>query len=162
MTEESIGKEFLELAIEIEKKGRSFYESVAQQGQDKEVRDVFMQLATREKEHENAFRDMLSRLGGYQPRQEYPGEHYQYIKDLADSSIFAGERAQAALAKKTMTDVEAIETGIGFEKDSILFYSEMRGMVPRQDRQIVDMIVNEEKKHLSELTYMADRLRSGA
>jgi hypothetical protein len=34
MTERSVGKEFLELAIEIEKNGRSFYESV-QGGIDK-------------------------------------------------------------------------------------------------------------------------------
>lgn len=59
-----------------------------------------------------------------------------------------------------MTDVEALEIGIGFEKDSILLYSEMRGMVPRQDQEIVDMITNEEKKHLSELTYMVNKLSS--
>lgn len=34
-------------------------------------------------------------------------------------------------------------------------------MVPRQDQEIVDMIVNEERKHLSELTDMANRLKSG-
>ena len=59
-----------------------------------------------------------------------------------------------------MTDVEALEIGIGFEKDSILFYSEIRGMVPRQDQEIVDVITNEEKKHLSELSYMAHKLKS--
>ena len=53
------------------------------------------------------------------------------------------------------------KNGIGFEKDSILFYSEVRGMVPSQDQQIVDMIVSEEKKHLSELTYVAGKLKSG-
>jgi rubrerythrin len=60
-----------------------------------------------------------------------------------------------------MTDVEALETGIGFEKDSILFYSEIRGMVPKLDQEIVDTIISEERKHFSELTYMADQLRSG-
>jgi hypothetical protein len=110
---------------------------------------------------ENTCREMMNRLGGYQPSQKYPGEHYRYVRDLADSSIFVGERARALLARKAMTDVEVMETGIGFEKDSILFYSEVRGMVPRQDQEIIDMIINEEKKHLSELTYMANRLKSG-
>lgn len=161
MSQISIGKELLEVAIEIEKNGRIFYEYIARGGEDKEVRDIFMRLATREKEHENMFRDMLSRLGGYQPPQEYSGEHYQYIKDLADSSIFTSEWAQALLINNTMTDVKAMEAGIGFEKDSILFYSEMRGMVPREDQDIVDMIVSEEQKHLSELTYITNKLKSG-
>ena len=161
MSETSIGKEFLELAIEIEKNGRNFYEYVTRQNQNKEVRDVFWQLAAREKEHENTFRDMLSRLGGYRPPQEYSGEHYQYIRGLADSSIFSADWLQALVDRETVTDIEAVETGIGLEKDSILLYSEVRGMVPRQDQEIIDMIINEEKKHLIELTHTANRLRSG-
>lgn len=157
-TEKSLGKEFLEVAIEIERNGRKFYETVAQQGKDKEVKQVFTQLAAREAEHEHTFRDMLTRLGGYIPAE--PCENYKYVKSLADASVFTKERAEALMAKKAMTDVEAMETGIGFEKDAILFYSEMLGMVPRQDREILDMIINEEKKHLSELTYMANRLRA--
>jgi rubrerythrin len=159
MSEISIGKEFLELAIEIEKNGRLFYEYLARQDRDKEVQKLFAQLAVREKEHENTYREIMDRLGGYRPQQKYAGEHYQYIRDLADSSIFTGEQAQHALMKKTMTDIEAIELSIGLEKGSILFYSEIRGMVPRQDQELIDMIPNEEKKHLSEFTYMANRLR---
>lgn len=159
MSEVSVGKEFLELAIEIEKNGRSFYESMAKLGKAKEVRSTFLQLAARELEHENAFRDMLNRLGGYRPAQSYSGEHYQYIKDIADSAIFSGERVRSTLAKGVLTDIEAVEIGIGFEKDSVLFYSEIRGMVPKPDQELIDMIVSEEKKHLSELGYVANKLR---
>lgn len=159
MAEKSVGKEFLELAIELERNGGNFYESVARKNMDKEVQNIFTRLAAREKEHEHTFRDMLTRLGGYIP--ENPCENYQYIKSVADSNIFTGERAQTLLTRTTVTDIQAIEAGISFEKDSILFYSEVRGMVPRQDQEIIDMIINEEKKHLSELTYTANRLRSG-
>ncbi len=162
MPEKSIGKEFLELAIAIEKNGRTFYESVARQNRAKQVQAVFAQLAAREKEHEDTFRNMLNRLGGYQPPQKYASEHYQYIRELSNSSIFSNERVQSVLLKKAITDIEAFETGIGFEKDSILFYSEVRGMVPWPEQEIIDMIINEEKKHLSELAYMANKLRSGS
>ena len=149
------------MAIEIEKNGGGFYKSVARQDRGKDVRSIFTQLAAREKEHEKTYRDMLSRLGGYRPPQEYAKEQTQYIKELGSSSIFTGERAQAILAKKSMTDVEALETGIGFEKDSILFYSELRGMVPKLDQEIIESIISEEQKHFNELTYMANQLRSG-
>jgi len=159
MPEVSLGKEFLELAIEIEKNGRSFYESMAKLGRAREVRNVFSQLAAREWEHENTFRGMLNRLGGYRPAQSYSGEHYQYIKDIADSAVFSGEKVISILAKEILTDIEAVEAGIGFEKDSILFYSETRGMMPKPDQEIIDMIVSEEKKHLSELAYIVNKLR---
>jgi len=160
MNEKSIGKQFLEVAIEIERNGYNFYEAVGSRNRDKEIRDVFTQLATREKEHEHTFRDMLARLGGYGPSLN-PCEDYQYVRSLADSSVFTGERAQTLLTKKRMTNVEAIEAGIGFEKDSIMLYSEVLGMIPRQDQEIINMIINEEKKHLSELMYIANKIRSG-
>jgi hypothetical protein len=34
-------------------------------------------------------------------------------------------------------------------------------MVPRKDQDIIDAIVNEEKKHLSELMYIANKIKSG-
>ena len=91
MSEISIGKEFLELAIEIEKNGRFFYEVVARLSGNKEIEDIFAKLTAREKEHENTFRDMLSRLGGYRPHQKHTGEHYQssssqYLHWRADTS----------------------------------------------------------------------------
>ncbi|MBI4267904.1 MAG: ferritin family protein [Chloroflexi bacterium] len=157
--QESVGKEFLEIAIEIERNGQKFYESAANQKKEKEVQDIFRGLAGREREHEHTFRDMLTRAGGYVA--EKPCDNYAYIKGVADSSIFTQEHVRALLEKRAMTDIEAVEAGIGFEKDSILFYSEIRGMVPREDQDIIDMITNEEKKHLSELSYLANKIRSG-
>jgi rubrerythrin len=159
MSQISIGKEVLEAAIEIEKNGRSFYEALARQDRSKEARDVFARLAVREKEHENTYKEIMNRLGSYNPRPQYAGEHDRYVSQLVSSSIFTAEQARRILAKKSMTDIEAIEVGINLEKDSILFYSEVRGMVPGQDQEIVDVITSEEKKHLSELLYMTSRLR---
>ncbi|MBI4284511.1 MAG: ferritin family protein [Chloroflexi bacterium] len=159
VTEISPGKEILELAIEIERNGRDFYTALASKASEKEVQAVFRRLAARELEHENTFRDMLKHLGGYQVPPGYAGEHYQYIRSVAQANIFASEKAKKILASKIMTDVEAIEVGIGFEKDAILFYSEMRGMLPKPDQDIVDAILAEEKKHLTEFCYLADKFR---
>ena len=46
-------------------------------------------------------------------------------------------------------------------KDSILSYAEAKGMLPRQDQDIMDMTISEEKKRLSELTYVANGLMIG-
>ena len=65
---------------------------------------------------------------------------------------FTAERAQTALTQEAVSDTEAPEIGIGFEKDSILLYLEMRGLVPRANREIVVKVINEEKSHLCQLT----------
>ncbi|OGO04097.1 MAG: hypothetical protein A2Y60_04735 [Chloroflexi bacterium RBG_13_54_9] len=151
VSQTSLGREVLEVAIEIEKNGRSFYEFMAKQAKGSEVWDTFTFLAGQEQKHEETFREMLNRLGGYQPAQAYPGEHYQYIKDLADSEIFVGDRVQAVLAREMASYDESLDIAIGFEKDSILLYSEIRGFVPKDDQDIVEKVVFEEKTHLRQL-----------
>ncbi len=158
MREQSLGKEFLEVAIEIERNGRDFYEQAAGKLKNKESRNVLLLLASREQEHETTFLHILGHLGGYNPSQIFR-EHSQYVRDLAGSIIFAGKKAQELMGKKTMTDIEAAETGIGFEKDSIIFYSEIIGMLPKEDQNIVNVVINEEKNHLSELTHLANQLK---
>ena len=160
MADEYLGKQFLQLAIETEKNGRAFYENSARQSKKKDVQDVFRQLAAREKDHENTFRNMLSRLGNLRATPA-ANEDYQYIRYLADSLIRDSERSQSPKVKPIRTDIEAMEMGIGLEKDCILFYSEARGMLPAADQNIIDMITSEEKKHLSELSVLLGRLRSG-
>lgn len=50
MAEKSAGKEFLRLAIEIERNGYNFYESVAQD-KSKEVQDIIDMITNEEKIH---------------------------------------------------------------------------------------------------------------
>ena len=49
------------------------------------------------------------------------------------------------------TYLEAIDLGIKFEKDSILFYQEMRQALSEKDRGMLDKVIEEEKSHLNKL-----------
>ena len=53
---------------------------------------------------------------------------------------------------------EAIRTAIGIEKDSILFYGEMRGLVRREDRSLVDRIMDEERGHVLQLSELLSQM----
>ncbi|MBI2869668.1 MAG: ferritin family protein [Chloroflexi bacterium] len=162
MAQTAITEELLKLSVEIEKNGREFYSQIARRARDGDVKDKFSYLADQEHLHEKTFSDMLKRVSAQtSPPKGFSKEDYQFIKDVAASSIFTGERALDALNRKTMTDIEAVELGLGFEKDSILFYSDMRGMLPRDDQPLIDMITHEEKKHLSELHLMKMRALKG-
>jgi rubrerythrin len=162
MAGESLGREFLMLAVQTEKNGQAFYQESARRSRKKDVKDVFKVLALREQEHENTFSDMLNHLGNHRVPEGYSRDDFQYLKFLADSLIFDNSRARATQTPNAVrTDIEALETGIGLEKDCILFYSDIRGMLPRSDQDAIDMIIQEEKQHLSELTYWVNRLRGG-
>ncbi|MBM2832592.1 MAG: Rubrerythrin protein [Dehalococcoidia bacterium] len=61
-------------------------------------------------------------------------------------------KGAVAKAAQSRDEAEALEIGIKAEKDSILFYQEMRELVRRRDRDTVAEIINEERSHLSRLT----------
>ncbi len=56
------------------------------------------------------------------------------------------------MATQVNSDAAALELGISMEKDSILFYYEMRERVARPSRVTVDRIINEEKMHLNQFS----------
>jgi rubrerythrin len=49
-------------------------------------------------------------------------------------------------------DIKAVEIGISAEKDSILFYYEMRDNVPQRVTPLINRIIAEEKSHLRQLS----------
>ena len=56
------------------------------------------------------------------------------------------------------SDIEAMELAIGAEKDSILFYYEMKEIMPQRARPTVNKIITEEKSHLRELSELKKKL----
>lgn len=157
-----MGGQFLVMAVEMEKVGAAFYDALAQRVKAKDVKAAFSQLAGWEKKHEDVFRDLMVRIGDHALPKSLSKDTYEYIRRLADSTMFTCDLAKRLTANKPRTDIEATEVGINIEEDSILLYSEIRGMLPHADQDIIDAIISEEKKHLSEITYITNQLRSGA
>ena len=56
------------------------------------------------------------------------------------------------------SDVEALELAMSAEKESILFYYEMRDIMPRRASPVVNGIINEEKSHLRQLSELKNKL----
>jgi rubrerythrin len=52
------------------------------------------------------------------------------------------------------TPEEAIETAMGFEKDTIMFFLEMREFVPEGERKYIQACIDEERTHLRLLAGM--------
>jgi rubrerythrin len=66
---------------------------------------------------------------------------------LVDSELYA-KITPEKFADIVKTPVDALDRGIGFEKDAILFFSQLSGFIDPKSRDIVAKLIGEEKQHL--------------
>jgi len=146
-------REIVGIAIKIEENGEEFYSRLATVTKHLKVKETFEFLAGEERKHRNSFREIQQRLGEYKPAYEsYPGEYLNYVKALAEENIFTKERAGQLLLKKPKAPTAALDTAIGLEKDSILFYNEMKNFVLESEHKPINEIIGQEKEHLRKLS----------
>ncbi len=144
--------EIAEIGIQIEKNGRDFYEGVLKLSKNSKSKETFGFLAGEEEKHIKRFEDLLSQVKKYEPSEAYPGEYFAYLKALSEGYVFTKANKGAEAAKNIKSEKEAVDIGIGFEKDSILFYHEMKKFILGGEQKIVDKLIEEEQGHLKKLT----------
>jgi rubrerythrin len=154
------GSEVLQLGIEIEKNGKAFYEAVAKKTKNSAAQQKLLFLATEEDRHIATFNGLLESVARYEPAESYLGEYVAYMHALASEQIFTQKNKGEEIAQKTKSDKEAIDLGIGFEKDSIIFYEGMKRVVPQDGHKIVDKIIAQEQNHLRLLSELKNNLSS--
>ncbi|MFH1201599.1 MAG: ferritin family protein [Candidatus Omnitrophota bacterium] len=145
------GSEIVELGIQIEKNGRDFYNTIAGQTRDPRIKKVFVFLKGEEEKHIIVFQEMLESVGRYEPPESYPGEYLAYMSALAVEYVFTQENKGNEIAQKIKGDKEAVDIGIKFEKDSVVFYEGMKKVVPISDHKAIDNLVAQEQSHLKQL-----------
>jgi rubrerythrin len=153
------GSELINIAIGIEGRGIAFYDAMADSTKNAAAAEVFRYLADMEREHLRTFQGMLSQADKFQ-FSETAGEYAVYLQTLVDSSVFSDEVIASKLARGAESDIAALELAIGAEKDSILFYYEMREIMPQRAQATVSKIIGEEKSHLRQLSDLKKRLAS--
>jgi len=153
------GSELLEIAMGIERNGMAFYQALADKTGKRDIKDIYTYLAGEEKKHLDTFQGMSSSLGQAKPPETYGDEYMLYLKSLVDSVVFSNVAEAQQKAGKMSNEIEALDTGIQAEKDSILFYTELQNLVRERDRKVVLNISDEEKNHLRQLSELKKRLK---
>jgi rubrerythrin len=149
--------EALKWALEIEKNGEVFYNEVAAKSADPEVKALFEDLAAQERGHYQTFQKMLERV---KPDPDLSGvgheydEYQTYLQVALDGALFAGPDKGLALAKQAQDRETALRAAMGFEKDTLLFFYDLREMVSEAKRGTISDIIREEKDHLRRLAKM--------
>ena len=146
------GSELLEIAIGIERNGMAFYQALADKTGNRNVKDIYHYLAGEEKKHLDTFEGMSDSLRQAKPLETYTDEYMLYLKSLVANTVFSNITEARQKADKVFNKIEALDTGIHAEKDSILFYTELQNLVKERDRKVVLNVLDEEKKHLRQLS----------
>jgi len=150
--------EIIKAAIGIEKRGHAFYTVMAKSTPNDGARAVYKRLAETEKEHIKIFQDMLAGVAKYEAPEPFATEYAAYFHALVDSAVFTRDLTHGELASCSGSDIAALELGISAEKDSIIFYYNMKEMMPQEESGPVDKIIAEEKAHLQQLAEIKKKL----
>ena len=153
-TTQSGAMKMLATALEMETKGRKFYDQALKKCSNKLGRDIFTKLRDDEVVHEGRIKAIYGSLKGGKP---WSGE-WKKMKTAASglNPLFR------ELAKKEGTriraetgDIEALEVGLTFESKSVEFYDKhLPSATDPIEREFTTQMIAEEKSHFDLLVDM--------
>jgi rubrerythrin len=140
--------EIMEMAVQTEVLGYQFYTGMAERfKKDGGLVKLFTELAKKEKDHEKIFkgiRDAVAKGGAAGPVEWE--EVSSYMRAFVESEFFLGKGKSLPALDHIQTVKDAVKFAIGFEKETLLYFLELRSMV--KEKEAVDEIINEEKSHI--------------
>ncbi len=150
--------EIFEMAEQMERNGESFYKKAAGSVQDSTHRELLLNLADMEVEHEKTFKAMRKDLKAAEKSTtvfDPEGEAALYLKALADTRVFFEKEIDVSSMDKIL------KAAIEAEKDSIVFYLGMKNAVPEKlGRERIEGIIKEEMGHIRLLSRELAQLHS--
>lgn len=154
--------ELMDMAIQIEERGRAFYAACRSATNDTGLKEVFQYLMEQEVEHARVFSHMKEDLPqGRIILEDYPGELRNYLNAFVEGKVFEDPEAASGWNREINDPVEAVEAALEFEKASILFYSGMKSLVRRSEGEVVDRVMAEEQSHVRRLLSFRRKMTGG-
>ncbi len=142
--------EIFAMAQKIERNGAHFYRKASELAALSEMRELLLELAAMEDEHEKTFAFMQKELTAQQGREAPQDEEaVLYLRAWADGHVFDPKADPAQQLKGTEAKEEILRMAIGLEKDSIAFYVGIKEAIPQGwGRDKIDAIIKEEMGHI--------------
>jgi rubrerythrin len=150
--------EVMEMAVQTEKLGYQFYTGIAEKfRKDAGLHKLFTTLAGKEKVHEKTFTGLKNSVAktGVAVEPVQWEEVSNYMRAFVESEFFLGKAKALPSMDHIKTVAEAVRFAIGFEKETLLYFMELRSIV--KEKGVVDEVINEEKSHIRWL----DEYRAG-
>jgi rubrerythrin len=143
--------EAFEIAEQIERNGARFYRKAAEMFDDARVSGLFLKLAEWEKVHEELFADMRKQLSeqGRRLRTFDPQDAPLDAKAMAGLAAFGLNPDPSGELHGAESRQDVLKMAVQKEKDSIVYYTGLKGFVPPDaGRDKIDDVIKEELRHI--------------
>ncbi|MFH1715433.1 MAG: ferritin family protein [Elusimicrobiota bacterium] len=149
--------EIFQVAIRIEENGEKFYRIASNRILRDSVKEIFSALADEEIKHKEIFEKMLAEIENYESVDQYPDEYFAYVRSFANDVIFTHKKQQEAI-NSIHNVLNAVEFAIDVERNSVWYYTEMKVLVTKEQQEILDKIIQEERQHFIKLSKLRESL----
>ena len=143
--------EVIELAIQIEKSGYQFYDTVLQRKDlSRKAKKLIERLRNEEINHERIFKSLRTdnEFNAMGDQVEWQEAAF-YLKAISDSHIFSKPDAAIKLAIEAADEVDIIDSAIHFEKDTLIFFHSLhQNTSDATTQEIIKKIIDEEVSHV--------------
>ena len=150
--------DIVDIGIEKEIKRRDFYALAAEHFSDSaELAALFGKLRDWEEGHIKKFERIREDVKGGNYAESYPGEIHEYMAAVVNGDLYENLDAES-FALTIKTPEAALDAGIGFEKDAILFFGALANFVDPGAGEVIRELITEEQQHMLQLFEMKKKL----
>jgi len=155
--------EMVEMAINMEEEGIKFYTMAMEKVDDPESKKTFEFLRDEEYKHINTFRGLYSDMAGREGMKDsdlylLDPEMQSYFRAYVECTALPCKGAANQAIEEAAGEEEILRLGLQIEKDSLLFYQDLKHHSPYPDAaELLDGIIAEERKHFNQIY---DRLKT--
>ena len=147
--------EGLRIAVEMERRGVEFYRRAARLTKSEGIAEMLEELAVEEEGHQRDFAKLLEDQCAGHPAKDavcYSDETSAYLSAIAADIVFPGGLMEVGRRGGFDSLSAILTTAIDSEKNSILFYSELRELSGDEGaKKAFGSVISEEKVHLARL-----------
>jgi rubrerythrin len=147
--------EGLRIAVEMERRGVEFYHRAARLTSSSYVAEMLQELEHEEEGHQREFAKLMEAQCENRAVEAaicYAGETSAYLSAVAADLVFTGGLMEVGRRGGFDSLPAILSTAIESEKNSILFYSELKELTgDPASRQAFASIISQEKTHLAKL-----------
>jgi rubrerythrin len=144
-------KEVLDFAVYIEQNGYEFYTEASKKFSDPKIVELFTYLSQEETKHEKLFKDMTKSADTFEAEESYEGEFSAYMKEFCATHSLANRNTIRNRLQSLKTFEDVLDMALAFEKDSVVFFSELKNMAAFDRGKVIEKVIKEELDHMRKL-----------
>jgi len=151
-------KEVLQMAVQAKARGVKLYMFLARNSENYHVGQLFAEFAKDEQRHKVQLEKWLDEANRKQQEEAYPGEKALYLKALVDTNTFTCDAITEQELETTVSEEEALQAGITFEKDFMLFLHDLKQHSDASGNKAIDALLDDEMRHLGAMFHFKEKI----